>query len=293
MLIDMHVHTVDSDGKTHGPDAIKSAEENGLGSIIFANHETNTSGRLDEWRSDDEKTGIKIWGPAIELTTAYHHKDSEEPCLFDVLIYGGVQSDTQFLDKVAAFTDYEFGYYDRCAKELARTHNFEPIPTSEYDHYIDPLTGISHATTRVSRTQLGKLIEDRSDLTVGDFKRQVPRKVYVDTPLDTMTMIGIGLEVGGVVVLAHPGTTIDANGLSERKFFEILGSMKSRGLQGMEVYHPSHSEERSRDFARMANELDLIVTGGSDYHGRKSEYVGEYSCEESAVEVILDNLQES
>lgn len=292
MLIDMHVHTIDSDGRTHGPEVIKSAEENGMGTVVFANHETNTSNRLGSWITDAKTIGVGIMGPAIELTTAFWQGDSSEPCLFDLIIYGGDQDESQFGSKVQSFTDYEFEYYHAHVIRLSEEHHFDPISKSEYDYYIDPDTGLSYPTTRVSRTQLGNLVAARSNLTVTQFKREVPKRVYVDTPLQSMDMIQVGTEIGGAVVLAHPGVTIEAKKLSDGDFYEILKDMLSKGLIGVEVHHPKHSSAMVSKLRRMVKELDLVATGGSDYHGREGEYVGKRYVNVNNVEAILLHLTE-
>ena len=67
-------------------------------------------------------------------------------------------------------------------------------------------------------------------------------------------------RVGGVGVLAHPGDWM--SGRQIRQLVEV-------GLDGIEVYHPSHRSSLAEYYRRLADGYDLLVTGGSDYHGRR------------------------
>ena len=70
-------------------------------------------------------------------------------------------------------------------------------------------------------------------------------------------------EVGGVAVLAHPGWVEEKQkGLSP--FCEAL---KECGLQGLEVYYSTHTSKQISEYLFLAKKLDLLVTGGSDFHG--------------------------
>lgn len=66
------------------------------------------------------------------------------------------------------------------------------------------------------------------------------------------------LQAGGVPVLAHPG---------QYGNFDYIRDLVGMGLQGIEVWHPLHDqedEERAKEYARR---YDLVMTGGSDFHG--------------------------
>jgi 3',5'-nucleoside bisphosphate phosphatase len=81
------------------------------------------------------------------------------------------------------------------------------------------------------------------------------------TPIeDALEMIQ---EAGGVTVLAHAfathrGPTVTA---------DVIKELAGLGLSGVEVNHPDHDEDARKRLRRLADELDLITTGSSDYHG--------------------------
>jgi predicted metal-dependent phosphoesterase TrpH len=65
-------------------------------------------------------------------------------------------------------------------------------------------------------------------------------------------------DAGGLAVLAHPA----ASGTRER-----LTTLREQGLDGVEVRHPSHSPSDTTRLAALARELELVPSGGSDWHG--------------------------
>lgn len=70
-------------------------------------------------------------------------------------------------------------------------------------------------------------------------------------------------EAGGVAVLAHPGLLR----YDMRTLENVVRYMRGLGLCGMECYHSRHDRASAAAYRRMAERLDLLVTGGSDFHG--------------------------
>jgi len=72
------------------------------------------------------------------------------------------------------------------------------------------------------------------------------------------------LDAGGLPVLAHPYLLQLGKGVV---FEELIGELKSMGLKGIEIYYPEHPPESVRFYAQVAKENNLIITGGTDFHG--------------------------
>jgi len=66
-------------------------------------------------------------------------------------------------------------------------------------------------------------------------------------------------SAGGLVVLAHPGI---------ENAHEKIEALVEMGLDGIEIYHPSHKQSQTDRFRQLATDRGLLVTGGSDFHGR-------------------------
>ena len=81
-------------------------------------------------------------------------------------------------------------------------------------------------------------------------------------------------EAGGIAVLAHPAT-LDP---SLRSIPSLLKNLQKVGLGGVEVYYPSHSQKAVKALLKMADDLNLLSTGGSDYHNseRSSNNMNEW-----------------
>ena len=98
-------------------------------------------------------------------------------------------------------------------------------------------------------------------------------KYYVSHIAPTLVeAIKLIREAGGVAVIAHPyasmrGITMNA---------EAFKDLKNAGLNGLEVDHRDHSADERNNLRAIAKELDLVVTGSSDFHGSgKLNLIGE------------------
>ena len=91
------------------------------------------------------------------------------------------------------------------------------------------------------------------------------KPAYVDKQrVACFKAIEIILDAGGVPVLAHPGL-LDYK--TESQLDELIGKLKKAGIQGMEVYYSGHTPDQTRLYAELAKRHDLLMTGGSDFHG--------------------------
>ena len=88
-------------------------------------------------------------------------------------------------------------------------------------------------------------------------------------------------EAGGIAVLAHPGFYDN---------FELLEELIPQGLDGVEVWHPENTPEQQELLISIAKKHDLLMTGGSDFHGAYNAYpikLGEYGPDEDNVAKLL------
>ena len=75
--------------------------------------------------------------------------------------------------------------------------------------------------------------------------------------------IDLVLSAGGIPVLAHPNQLL----LTDEELYQLVKQLVSDGIQGIEVYHSGHTKEQTEYYEELANEFNLIKSGGSDYHG--------------------------
>jgi predicted metal-dependent phosphoesterase TrpH len=88
--------------------------------------------------------------------------------------------------------------------------------------------------------------------------------------LEPAEAIEVITMAGGVPVLAHPSSL---GARREEKLDSILGDLKSAGLKGIEVYYPDHDPEQEATYKRLALRNDLVVTGGTDFHGSTKPHI--------------------
>ena len=81
---------------------------------------------------------------------------------------------------------------------------------------------------------------------------------------DLPTAIAMITAAGGVCVIAHPRGRGEARALTADYIKQLVG----HGLAGLEVDHPDHSPAERAELRSIAERLDLLTTGSSDYHGR-------------------------
>jgi len=108
----------------------------------------------------------------------------------------------------------------------------------------------------------------------------------VPTPAQAIRMIH---DAGGKAVWAHPL----ARPIQRPGGFELLlRELKKSGLDGVEEVHPSHDPNIRRRIRRLARELSLHVTGGSDFHGEASPGVspGKGRGHDAVPSTVVDAL---
>lgn len=97
--------------------------------------------------------------------------------------------------------------------------------------------------------------------------------------IDAKMAVKIILEAGGVPVLAHPG---------QYGNFEMVPELVEAGLQGIEVWHPLHNKQHEEQAKRVANEFNLVKTGGSDFHGAYGEKLVLLGSKSPGVETVQE-----
>jgi len=100
--------------------------------------------------------------------------------------------------------------------------------------------------------------------------------------------IGLIKSAGGLALIAHP-ISLEFKDFSD--FEIILKDFISKGGDGIEVFCAMHTAEQVREFNKIAVRYDLLISGGSDYHGDKGETIGYYG-ENTAIPLeIYDKIR--
>lgn len=89
-------------------------------------------------------------------------------------------------------------------------------------------------------------------------------RAYVEKyALDPLRAIALVRQAGGVTVFAHPLASTRGPIVGD----DVIVAMAAAGLHGLEVDHPDHDEPARKKLRGLAAELDLLITGSSDFHG--------------------------
>ena len=97
---------------------------------------------------------------------------------------------------------------------------------------------------------------------------------------ETREVLELIHSAGGIAVLAHPFTYDSA---------DLMEELTGLGLDGVEVWHPYHSEAQTAQLLAFAQEHGLLTTGGSDFHGmytRTARPLGSFSAPDEAMQAM-------
>ncbi|MGY5763762.1 PHP domain-containing protein [Brachybacterium sp. DNPG3] len=126
------------------------------------------------------------------------------------------------------------------------------------------------------------VVADRTEAFAGMLAASGPYYVrhYAPEPAAAVRAIR---EAGGVAIVAHPGSVTREGSLPT----DLLGRMIDAGLDGIEVDHREHDRGTRERLRTFAEEHDLLVTGGSDYHGAgKPNRLGENLTQPDVLDAI-------
>jgi predicted metal-dependent phosphoesterase TrpH len=155
-----------------------------------------------------------------------------------------------------------------------------PIDADEVLAEAGPAAGRPHLARALMRAGVvGSVGEAFVDLLAPRGRYFVDKS---DTPLDDA--VQLVAEAGGVSILAHGRARTRGRLLSLDHVRDLAGA----GLHGLEVHHPDHSSDDARVLQELADELGLVVTGSSDYHGtNKAIRLGEFTTDADEFDTLV------
>jgi len=103
-------------------------------------------------------------------------------------------------------------------------------------------------------------IDDAFDTYLSKGKPAYVDKFRIDCSEAIQTIVG----AGGIPVLAHPGL-LQLN--RDEDLHGLVASLKEMGLVGLEVLYPQHTKKQVGGYMALAEDLGLLITGGTDFHG--------------------------
>ena len=254
-IIDLHTHTNYSDGDLSPSELIRLAIEKRIGILGITDHDT-----LDGIKKVDKSDSL-IVDSGIQIIDGIELSAKVSKGRMHILGYGIDINDVNLNKKMRELKDNSINSVLSIMEQIKRDYGI-------FFRY-DDIKELVNSTHNLGRPDLAKLcvkygyvssIQDAFDkyLIAAHNKTRSTSK-----GLPYEECIELILQSKGIPILAHPKSLE----LSEKEFLILLKEMINFGLKGIEVFHSSHNEEEMKYYLKIANKYNLLISGGSDYHG--------------------------
>jgi 3',5'-nucleoside bisphosphate phosphatase len=261
--IDLHTHSIRSDGVLTPTELVRRAAERGVTIQALSDHDTLAG--VAEAAAEGERLGVRIIA-ATELNTESEWGDAH------ILAYFVDPDDSAFEAKMKWLRENRGRRIEKMVEKLnalghpvslARVQEIAQGGSLGRPHLAQALFEAGHVPT----------YEEAFDTLIAKGAPAYVERVGL-APLEAVALVRAH---GGVSSLAHPFTVV---GLED-----LLPQLAKAGLSGIECYYGSHTPALTAELLRLAARHDLIPTGGSDYHGR-----GEHGAPLGGVFVPPENI---
>ena len=249
--IDLHIHSNCSDGTFTPAELVEQAKAECLATIAIADHDSVAG--IPEALSAGMALNIEVI-PAVELSVQY--KTWEDVHL---LGYGINFTEDGFCERLNGFREQR----ERRNIEILQLVNNKLA--SEMRERIDLSEVLTFSRDAIGRPHIARALLERGyvDTVEEAFRRylvpcNVPKYYW---PIDDA--IREIQRLGGVSVLAHPTTISD----DRQELHSVIRELTAMGLDGIEAFNNLALPNEMEYLRRLAEELGLLVTGGSDFHG--------------------------
>lgn len=261
MFADLHIHSFYSDGTNSPEELVKLAKENNVSVIAMADHDTIEG--VEELLLEANRNNI-LAVPATEISTSIagvrihilgYNIDLKNMALqkfFKDISYARTENTRQILNKLNTLKSLKYSWEDVLNHNIGKnwicsSHVYESMKKDGI--YLDWKEWPGFYDKYFSKNSIA----------------------YID--IDGFTAkdaIDIILKAGGLPVVAHPKLIGDDS--------QILKLIKF-GIKGIEVYYPAHDYNDIKKYYEIAKKYDLMITGGTDWHGELTKWdvtIGEY-----------------
>jgi predicted metal-dependent phosphoesterase TrpH len=268
--VDLHIHSNRSSDGDHSPEELVGfARDHGLRAISIADHDTVAA--YPEAIARGGEAGVEVI-PGIELTTLFGGRE------FHLLL--------PFVDWTSPALARIIEGQTAC--RMAETRDrIEKVRALGFALTLEEVEAGSNGApplgVKIAQVLLDKP-ENEKNRALETFYRPENRPyapymfyaayfaegkpAYVPKKFVALTdVLDAAPATGGAPVLSHPGAYF------QRTTAEDLRELKSHGLLGLEVYTFYHTAEQIASYRVLAQELDLVATAGSDFHGRIKPHV--------------------
>lgn len=248
---DFHAHTTASDGTFTPTELVRAAHDAGLTYLAVTDHDT-THG-VPEAMQAAKENGIRLL-PGVELSA------EGQPGKCHLLGLGIDPDHGPLIDTLRQLSENRRQRNEKMAQRL--TGLGVPITLEEVTAAAPPGANVGRPHFADVLVQKG-YVRDKYEAFARYLGDDAAGYVEKETlsPADAIRLVH---DAGGYCFLAHPALVK----MNEHETFETRwAAYQALGLDGIEAYYNLHTPAQTERFVRLAQKLNLLVTGGSDFHG--------------------------
>lgn len=284
--IDLHMHTINSDGTSDINELIKLFNENEMDIVAITDHDNVNI--YEQIKDNHTKKPLTII-TATELGCSY------EGVIRDVLGYG---VDTKVIKE---FVSNRYSKENKIKQQIRLLEEYKRVfkrAGLKFDDDVSVCKGSKSEAFINLHASLMKYPENikkypfiaKITLFFWNYCSDVNSKFFVNEALDYPSLKeGIDLihEAGGLAFLAHPAMYK----LGQFKTVELMNAAVKAGVDGLEIIHSMHTDYE-RDFLRqMARMNSLYTSGGTDFHGKTKPDINMLTGKEDNVRVDFSLIE--
>ncbi len=274
--IDLHTHSLCSDGAQTPTDVVRTAAEAGLSAIALSDHDCITG--VQEAMDAGKALGVEVI-PAVELSA---QSDTE----LHILGYFIDIHNKKLQDAMA----YALQVRDERQEETCRKLNEQgfsiTMEEARAEAHGNPVLCRAHFAQIMVRKGYAESVKDA-------FNRYLSVGCYAYSNRQALTAteaVSLIHEAGGIAVAAH----LHLIKMPDDALKEYLRSLIPYGLDGIEGYYTDYTPDMEVRYRAMAKELGLTISGGTDYHGANKPHIaiGKGKGNLEIPYSVLDGLRE-
>lgn len=242
-FVDLHCHTTASDGALPPSAVVEEAQRKGLAALAITDHDTVAG--IAEAQDAGARLGVRIV-PGVELSAVENDAETH-------LLGLHLQDVATMEQRLVELREMRRLRAERMVERL-NALGVKVTMEQVLGFAAGGAIGRPHVARAVVAVGAAADLREAFDRYLGNGRPACVGKDRL-TMRDAIRMVH---DAGGIAVLAHPGEAANR---------ARLGTLMAQGLDGCEVRHPSHSDELIGRIARVVEELGLLPSGGSDWHG--------------------------
>ena len=254
-LIDLHTHSLCSDGAQTPADVVRTAANAGLAAIALSDHDCITG--VEEAMNAGKAMGVEVI-PAVELSA---QSDTE----LHILGYF-IDIRNKILQDAMA---YALQVRDERQEETCRKLNEQGFAIT-----MDELREEAHGNPVLCRAHFAQIMVRKgyAESVKDAFNRYLSVGCYAYSNRQALTAteaVSLIRQAGGIAVAAH----LHLIKKPDDELREYLKGLIPYGLDGIEGYYTDYTPDMEARYRAMAKELGLVISGGTDYHGANKPHI--------------------